>query len=121
LDDVALGRGDVVLITRETADHPARDQLVDRAVEDDGGRLGLEVPPERPISLAALDDAPDRADRLHELPGPLLHLGASCDLAHDDADDIGLSKPSLEHGCGDTAQLLERRVAGRLDRMEAIE
>src|SRR5581483_10481758 len=67
------------------------------------------------------DDAPDRADRLHELPGPLLHLGASCDLAHDDADDIGLSKPSLEHGCGDTAQLLERRVAGRLDRMEAIE
>jgi sugar/nucleoside kinase (ribokinase family) len=69
-----LGVRDVVLVAWQPAQHPARDQLVDRAVDDDRRRVCGEVPAEVAGALTALDDPPDGADRSHELADALRHL-----------------------------------------------
>ncbi len=118
---MVLGVRHVVLVTREPSQHPPGDELVDGAVDDDRRGVRVEVSAKLAVGLAALEDPSDRADRLHELAHPLAHFRAACDLADDDAHDVGLDPPAVEHGTDDAAELFDRRVTGRLDRMDALE
>ena len=72
-------------------EHPAGQQLVDRRRRTrPPASAGSRSARNSPALLAALDHAPDRLDRLHELADAVLHLGAAGDLAHEHAHDVGL-------------------------------
>ena len=56
----------------KTSEDPPGDDLVDGAVVDDRGRIGVEVAAENALHLAALEDPTDHADRPHEFAHALL-------------------------------------------------
>jgi alpha-methylacyl-CoA racemase len=116
-----LGSLDLCVSTRQLAEHPAGQQLVDAAVEHDGGERRIEVGAELSTRLPALNDATNRLDRFHEVADPLLHFGAARNFAHENAHDVGLMPPGPQDDRGDVAQLVLRGIAGLLDRVDALD
>ena len=116
-----LGSLDFCVAARQLAEHPAGEQLVDASVEHDGGERRVEIDAELSSRLPVLDDATNRLDRFHEVADPLLHLRATRDLAHENTYDVRLMPPGPQYDRGDVAQLVLRRLAGLLDRVDALD
>jgi alpha-methylacyl-CoA racemase len=116
-----LGSLDFCVPARQLTQHPAGQQLVDAAVENDGGERRVEVGTELSTRLPTLDDATNRLDRFHQVADPLLQLGTARDLAHENAYDVRLMPPRAQDDRGDMAQLVARRFAGLLDRVDALD
>jgi len=116
-----LGSFDLCISARQLAKNPAGQQLVDAAVEHDGGERRVEVGAELSTRLAALDDATDRHDRFHEVADPFLHFGAARDLAHENADDVRLMSPGTKDDRSDVPQLVLSGLAGLLDRVDPLD
>ena len=116
-----LGGFDFCVPARQLAEHPAGEQLVDAAVEHDGCERRVEIGAELSTRLPALDDATNRLDRFYEVADPLLHFRAARDLAYENAYDVGLMPPCTQDDRGDVAQLVLRRLAGLLDRVDALD
>jgi alpha-methylacyl-CoA racemase len=116
-----LGGGDLVVTVRKLPEHPAGEQLVDAPVEDHSGKGGVEIPAELARLLAALDDAADRLDRLHEVADPLLDLGAARDLTDEHANDVRLVPPGAQQDRRHMTKLVARRLARPHDRVDPFD
>src|SRR5438105_2863382 len=113
LDHGPFGSRDVV-VAAAAAEHPARQDRLDAAVEDEAREARVEVTSELAVCLPADDDALDRGERLRDRVHALLQRGAARDLADEDADEVGLAAPGAEHDRRHLAELLARRRAREL-------
>ena len=82
---------------------------------------GVEVVPEGAVGLTAFDDALNREEAGADLVDLSLQLGASRDLAHHHTDEIGLVAPRAQQRLRNRAELLQRRLTGRLDPGECLQ
>ena len=65
--------------------------------------------------LAARDDPLERGEDLADLVHALLHAGATRDLAHEHANEVGLAPPRSQEDGRHLAELLRRRNVCLLD------
>src|SRR3989442_1174946 len=103
LHDRALRRGDLVVSVRQLPEHPACEDLLDRAVKDPREEPRVEVGSEVPLRLTARHDPLDRLERLAKLVDLALHLRAARHLAHEDADEVRVAAPGPEQDRRDLA------------------
>src|SRR5437868_11291830 len=115
LEHGPLGERDPVVAVGELAEHPAGEDLLDRAVHDPAGEAGIEVAAEVALRLTARDDALERAKALVDLRDAPLDLRAAGDLAHDHAHEVRIAPPGPQEDRRYLPQLLPGRHAGFLD------
>src|SRR5580765_7677268 len=115
LDQRALGAGDVLLGVGQPPEHPAGEELLDRAVEDVAREARVEVGPDRAVGLATLDDLLDRGERLDDLVHLAREVLAARHLEHEHAYEIGVTRPRAQQDLRHLAELLARGVARLLD------
>ena len=96
--DRALGERDLVVAVGKLAEHPASEDLLDRAVEDPARESCVDVRAKLPGRLAARDDALEGGEDLADLVHALLHPRAARHLAYEHADEIGLAPPRPQAG-----------------------
>ena len=89
LDHGALGTRDLLLAVGELAQHPAREQLLQGAVEDPAREPRVEVGAERAFGLTLLDHALDGGESLAHLVDLPLQVRAAGDLAHHHGHERG--------------------------------
>src|SRR5205823_14272978 len=81
LDESALGAPHVVVAVAKLSEDPARQDRLQRAVEDEAREPRVELAAELAGVLPALDDTGDRVEHLPQRVDPALELGAPADLA----------------------------------------
>ena len=74
LDDVAFRLGDVLVRVGQLAEHPPRQDLVERPVEDDRPEARIDLRPNSPVLLPAPDDPLEGLHRLRDLLDLLLNV-----------------------------------------------
>src|SRR5205823_7494428 len=108
LHERPLGARDLLVAVAELAEHPAGQDRLEGAVEDEARQPRVELAPELAGGLPALDDPRDRVEDLAEGVEPPLELGAAADLAHEHADQVGIAAPRAEHDRRHLPELLPR-------------
>src|SRR5439155_6089429 len=121
LEDRPLGQGDLVVVVRELPEHPTRQHLFERAVEDPAREPRVDLRAELARLLAAGDDPLDPAEDLADLVHPPLHLRAARDLEDEHAHEIGIARPRTQEERGNSPQLLARRLVARLDLPDRVD
>jgi len=115
VDDRCNRALDVLLLTRQLAEHPAGENLLERAVDDPRGEHRLAVGPHLAALLRRLDHPPEREEHRLDLVEPLPDSGAASDLAHEHADRVRRDEPRAEIDAREAAKLLAQRRPGFLD------
>ena len=97
-----------------TVEDPAREQLLDRAVEGHRGEGGVDVGAEGAGLLALLDDPRDRVVGAADLPqvGLAEGVGGPGDLDDDHLHQFRVVAVGLDDEVGDVRELFARRLAG---------
>src|SRR5207244_9137564 len=116
-----LGPRDLVLAVAKLAQHPAGQDRLERAVEDEAREPGVELAAELTRVLSPFDDPSHRVEDLAEGVDPALELGAPADLANEYPDQVRVAPPRAQHDRRHLPQLLPRRLAGLLDDPDRIE
>ena len=121
VDDRPLCTGDLLVTVGKLAEHPAREDLLEPAVEDPAREPRVEVGAEDTSGLPSLDHPLDRREPHPDLVHLLLQVRAARDLAHHHANEVGIVPPRAQQDLGDPAQLLVGRLVGLLDAREPPE
>src|SRR6266545_1700097 len=121
-DDGALGLPHVVLVPWKAAEHPAGEDLLERAVDDPRRQPGREVVPKHLLLLSALDDPLQGLERERDLLDLALQLlAASRHFADEHAHDVRVVAPRPQDDRATLAQLLARRLLDLLDSVDRRE
>ncbi len=107
-----------LLLGRQAPEHPAGQQLVDRAVDDGRSEGRIDVLAELAALDAAGDHALQRVDRQRELADPLGQLRAAAELLDHDPDDVRQMEPGAQHDRRDVTELVRRRLVGLLHALD---
>src|SRR5262249_41699444 len=108
--DGALGLPHVLVVAGETAEDPAGEDLLERAVDDPRAEPRRQVLAEDLLRLAVLDDSLQRGEREPDLLDlPVEQVAAPRDLAHEHSHDIGKVAPRSQDERAGLAELLARR------------
>src|SRR3954447_5727636 len=110
------------LLGDETED-PAREHLLDGAVEGERGELGSHVGPELPARLGAGDDVRDQLVGLADLGemGAAEGVGRARDLDDDDLHQVGVVAVGVDDEARDRLQLVARRPLTRVGLADDLE
>ena len=97
-DNGALGARDLLVAVGKLPEHPAREDLLDRAVDDPAREPRVEVAAELARGLASRDDPLERGEHLADLVHALLDSRAARHLAHEHAHEVRLRAATIAGG-----------------------
>src|SRR5205085_7524543 len=102
-------------------EHPAGEDLLDRAVEDVADHARVDVRTELAGLLTARDDSLEPRKRLLDLVDAPLQVRAPRHLAHEHADEIGVAPPRAQEDLRDPGKPLARALVRLLDGAHRLE
>ena len=100
---------DLLGACRQALEDPAREDLLERAVEDPRGEARVEPGAQLSPLLALFDDPLERRERVLDLVHLAPELRAPRHLAHEHADEVRVELPRAEHDSRHAGELLARR------------
>ena len=100
---------DVLLLARQLAEHPAREDLLERAIDDPGRERRLAIGAHLAALLRRADHPRQREEHRPDLVDALADLGAATDLPHEHADRVGRDEPRAEIDAREAPKLLVQR------------
>src|SRR6478752_381314 len=106
---------DVLLLARQLPEHPARQDLLQRAVDGPRGDLRIDITAYLTAIATGLDDPLQCLEEPADLVDAIAHLGAARDLAYEHPHELRRHEPGAEVDAREAAQLLAQRHAGELD------
>ena len=115
VEDRPLGTCDLLVAVGKPAHHPAREDLLETAVDDPAREPRVELATEDTLRLALLDHALDHANASADVVDLAREVGAPRDLAHHDGDEVGIVPPRAEEDLDDPPKLLVGTLVGRRD------
>src|SRR5262249_8688268 len=110
LDDRLLGPRDLRVAVVERPEHPAGQDLLERAVEDEARQPRVDIVTKLARFLSTNDDPLDGRERRVHVGHSPLQLRTARHLADDDANEIGIAPPRAQHDLRDPGQPPPRRL-----------
>src|SRR6476469_9979627 len=116
-----LGAGDRLVAVLELAEHPARQDLFERTVEDVAGHARVEVGTELSLLLPPHDDPLEPGKRRVDLDDALLQMRAARHFAHEHPHEVGIAPPRTQEDLRNAGQPVACALVRLLDGAHCIE
>src|SRR5205814_7474176 len=104
--DVCSSDLDRARVVGQLSEPPPGHDFLERSVEHPGGKPRIHLRPERSLFLAAADDPLETGEGLPDLVELVLDMRAACDLAHEQAYEVGIVAPGAQDDLDHELELL---------------